>query len=172
MKVTIFAVASMNGYIATDNGDEDFLSDDNWEIFKKTSMEYKNIIWGRKTYEAVLDWDEKYIRDLDGTKIIVISKSNYKATRSNVHFCKTPQDALDFLEANGIDNALISGGTSLYTYFLNNGLANDIILNYNSVIIPSGKMLFDKNVNQIQLDLADVKKITEDILQVRYLIKK
>jgi dihydrofolate reductase len=172
MKATISIAASMNGYIATDSGEEDFLSDDNWEISVEIFKEYKNVIWGRKAYETVLSWGEKYIRDLDEIKIIVLSKSDYKPNRSNVHFCKTPQEVLSFLEENNIEKALISGGTEIYTSFLNSGLVDDIIVNFNSVIVPSGKTFFSKDITQVQLDLVDITKVTKDIFQVRYKVIK
>ena len=47
---------SINGMIARENGDEDFLSHDNWISFKKLAEEIGFFIIGRKTYEVVQKW--------------------------------------------------------------------------------------------------------------------
>lgn len=53
MKVTLFMAMSLNGIIARKNGDEDFLSSNNWNSFSELVKTFKNFIIGRKTFEAV-----------------------------------------------------------------------------------------------------------------------
>lgn len=60
MKTTLYMATSANGIIARENGDEDFLSHENWKKFCELANEFGNFIVGRKTYDAVKKWDEGY----------------------------------------------------------------------------------------------------------------
>jgi dihydrofolate reductase len=72
MKVKLFMAISLNAIIATKEGSEDFLSNDNWKQFVKLVKNIGCFIWGRKTYEAVSKWEGDYLNDLkDATKVIL-----------------------------------------------------------------------------------------------------
>jgi hypothetical protein len=44
---------SLNGMVARENDDTDFLAHDNWEIFVELAYQVGAMIWGRKTHEIV-----------------------------------------------------------------------------------------------------------------------
>lgn len=47
--VTIFNIISADGYIARENGEEDFIPDELWFEFLKLCKNYDAFIMGRKT---------------------------------------------------------------------------------------------------------------------------
>ena len=51
MKVILYIAQTINGVIARENYDEDFLSDINWKVFVKLTEKIGCFIVGRKTYE-------------------------------------------------------------------------------------------------------------------------
>lgn len=53
---------SVNGFIATEKGDEDFLSQENWGKFRQLAEEFGNFVVGRKTYEAVKAWTSRSLQ--------------------------------------------------------------------------------------------------------------
>ena len=53
MKTTLFMAMSLNGIIAKEDGNEDFLSHKNWETFSELVNTFGNFVVGRKTHEAV-----------------------------------------------------------------------------------------------------------------------
>ena len=63
---------SINGLIATEDGNEDFLSYRGWEIMLEFLKEYDVLIWGRKTWENILSWGKKYLNDLKDINIIIL----------------------------------------------------------------------------------------------------
>lgn len=78
MKIILTMAISINGIIATKKGSEDFLSHTNWIQFIKLAKKVGCFIWGRKTYEAVIKWESDYLKDLEGVKKIILSRSNLK----------------------------------------------------------------------------------------------
>lgn len=46
--ITVEMACSINGLIATEDGNEDFLSERGWEIMLEFLKDYDVLIWGRK----------------------------------------------------------------------------------------------------------------------------
>ena len=63
-KVTIEMACSINGLIATEDGNEDFLSDRGWKIMLELLKEYDVLIWGRKTWDNIISWGDEYLNSL------------------------------------------------------------------------------------------------------------
>jgi dihydrofolate reductase len=173
MKVTLFMAMSLNGIIARKNGDEDFLSHDNWNSFSGLVKSFQNFIIGRKTFEAVKQWKEEYNFDdfKDAMKVIVSSDQNYKID-VGYKLASSPKEALEILKENGFNNILITGGATLNSSFAKENLIDEIILNVESVIIGEGFPLFSSNDFDLDLKLVDVKKLPNDIVQLRYKVTR
>jgi dihydrofolate reductase len=173
MKVTLFMAMSLNGIIARKNGDEDFLSHDNWNSFSGLVKSFQNFIIGRKTFEAVKQWKEEYNFDdfKDAMKVIVSSDQNYKID-VGYKLASSPKEALEILKENGFNNILITGGATLNSSFVKENLIDEIILNVESVIIGEGFPLFSSNDFDLDLKLVDVKKLPNDIVQLRYKVTR
>ena len=75
-KVTIEMACSINGLIATEDGNEDFLSERGWEIMLEFLEKYDVLIWGRKTWDNIISWGDEYLKDLKDLNIIVLSRKN------------------------------------------------------------------------------------------------
>src|SRR3989344_6870110 len=114
MKTTLYMAMSANGIVATETGDEEFLSHENWEKFCGLAREFRNFVVGRKTYEAVKKWDGGYnFDDLVGVeKVIVSQEKNFKLD-SGYTLANSPEDALAKLSQKGFQKVLITGGAKL-----------------------------------------------------------
>lgn len=92
-KITIEMACSINGLIATEDGNEDFLSYRGWEIMLEFLKEYDVLIWGRKTWESILSWGDDYVNDLKNINIIILSEtSNIQNEFSNVTYCNSIEE--------------------------------------------------------------------------------
>ena len=173
MKVTLFMAMSLNGIIARKNGDEDFLSHDNWNSLSELVKSFQNFIIGRKTFEAVKKWDEGYNFDdfKDAKKIIVSRNQNYKLDEGYI-LASNPKEALEILKDNGFNKILITGGSGLNSSFAKENLIDEVILNVESVIIGEGIPLFSSNDFDLNLKLVDVKKLSNDIVRLHYKVTK
>ncbi|HED36787.1 MAG TPA: hypothetical protein ENI76_00860 [Ignavibacteria bacterium] len=81
-----------------------------------------------------------------------------------------PKEALEILK--GFNNILITGGSGLNSSFAKENLIDEVIINVESVIIGEGIPLFPSNEFDLNLKLIDVKKLSNDIVQLHYKVTK
>lgn len=172
MKVILYMVISSNGFIARENGNEDFLSHENWNRLCEFASKYGNFIVGRKTYEAVKNWDEGYgFDDLNVEKVIISKNKSYPV--SNPYTLATsPQEALSKLKIKGLEKVLLIGGSSLNTAFAKENLIDEIILNIEPIIIGKGIPLFSIDDFDLPLELISTEKNNSGIVTIYYKVKK
>ena len=169
MQITIEMACSINGLIATEDGNEDFLSYRGWEIMLEFLKEYHVLIWGRKTWDNVLSWGEEYLKDLQNIKIIVLSNTaNRKNEFPNVVYCNSIDNCLEVCEKLKYERLFISGGATINNAFMEKGIVDNIILNYNPFVLNKGIPLFKGNYFENKLNLVKVVKEKDDIVQVHY----
>ena len=61
--ITVEMACSINGLIATEDGNEEFLSERGWEIMLEFLKDYDVLIWGRKTWNNIARWGEECLQD-------------------------------------------------------------------------------------------------------------
>lgn len=168
-KITIEMACSINGLIATEDGNEEFLSFRGWEIMLEFLKEYDVLIWGRKTWDNIVSWDEEYLNDLKPIKIIILtSEENRKSEFSNVTYCNSINECLSICEKLGYEKLFISGGATVNNAFMEKGIVDNIILNYNPYVLNKGIPLFTGTYFENKLKLEKIVKEKEDIVQVHY----
>ncbi len=168
-KITVEMACSINGLIATEDGDEDFLSFRGWEIMLELLKEYDVLIWGRKTWDNILSWGDDYVKDLKNINIIILSKTNKQLNEfSNVTLCNSVEDCLRICEKLKYKKILISGGATINNAFMEKGIVDNIILNYNPFVLNKGIPLFKGNYFENKLKLEKIVREQEDIVQVYY----
>ena len=124
--VTLYNVVSADGYIARKNGDEDFIPDELWADFISLCKRNDILVIGRKTYEAIQNYPEKLIKQLEELEIkrvVVTTELNFKIKPAYI-IARSPKEAFGLGE-----NILLSSGSSLNTSSLEQGLIDNIILN-------------------------------------------
>lgn len=132
--------------------------------------EYDVLIFGRKTWDNILSWDIRYLQDLEKVKIIILSsKMNENNNQfSNVIYCNSIEDCLNTCEKLKYDRIFIFGGAMINNSFMEMGIVDEIILNYNPFILNKGIPLFSGNYFENKLKLEKVVREKEDIVQVHY----
>lgn len=171
MKVTLFMAQSINGFIARTNGQEDFLSDQNWKTFQNLAENAGCFIVGRKTHETVMKWKE-YNFDNINAKCIIISKNLSFKPKKNYLLANSPTQAIKIASSFGFKNIILTGGSSINSAFLKQKLINNIILNIEPFILGKGIPLFAEENIETKLELINTKKITKNIIQFEYKILK
>lgn len=168
-KITVEMACSINGLIAREDGDEDFLSERGWEIMLEFLKEYDVLIWGRKTWDNIISWGEEYLEALKDINIIILSNSkSRKAEAPNVIYCNSVEDCLKVCEEKNFNKLFISGGAKINNSFMEEEIVDEIILNYNPYVLNKGIPLFDGKFFENKLKLKKVVKEKDDILQVYY----
>ena len=172
-KVTIEMACSINGLIATEDGNEDFLSYRGWEIMIELLKEYDVLIWGRKTWDNIISWGDEYLKDLKDLNIIVLSRKNSETNGlPNVIYCNSIDECLKVCKKMKYGKLFISGGATINNAFMEKGIVDNIILNYNPYVLNKGIPLFEGNYFENKLKLEKIIKEKEDIVQVHYSIVK
>ena len=168
-KITLEMACSINGLIATEDGKEDFLSFRGWEIMLEFLREYDVLIWGRKTWENILSWGEEYLKDLKNINIIILSEKNKNQNQfSNIVYCNSIEDCLKICENLNYEKLFVSGGASINNAFMKKRIVNNIILNYNPILLNKGIPLFNGDYFENKLKLEKIVREKEDIVQVHY----
>lgn len=170
MKVTLYMAMSLNGYIAKENGSEDFISHANWEKFCSLAQEYGNFIVGRKTYEVVKSWNEDFgFDDLKGIKKVIISRDqSYKLDEGYI-LATSPKEALTKLQ--GFESVLVTGGSTINSAFIQENLLNEIILNVEPALVGKGIPLFAQNDFSKNLRFISAKE-SNGIVTLHYRVIK
>ena len=127
MNIILSMATSLNGLVARENGEEDWLPSEGWQEFLIDAKKYKNIVMGRETYELVQSLYEDYNFDSVETdeKVIVTRQTDYEATDGYV-VVHSPEEAIDYLTSKNIEKLLLIGGGKLNSEFIKKDLVNEI----------------------------------------------
>jgi len=159
---------SLNGVIASKSGSEDFLSDENWEIFSELAKKHGCFIVGRKTYEAVQKWPDYNFNNINAKLKIVISGD--KGLKLSLPFllADSPKAAIEKAKSLNFESAILAGGSAINSAFMAENLIDEVIINIEPVILSSGIPIFGKSEFEKRLLLIETAKVADGILQVRY----
>lgn len=162
---------SANGFIASKDGSEDFLSHTNWVQFVKRAKQVGGFIYRKTTYESVITWGDEYLHGLSNVIKVVISTKKFQPARGFVHAASI-EEALSMLEKKGLKSVLIAGGSTLNTEFIRKKRVDEIILDVNPTILGEGIPLLAPAEFLRILSLLSANKINDDIVEMHYKVKK
>lgn len=172
MKVILTMAVSANGLIATKTGSEEFLSHTNtsWLEFSKLARKVGCFIWGRKTYEAVLGWQDDSLNDLAGIRKIVISGSDINL-QDGFELAHSPGEALSILSNAGFTEVIITGGSITNSGFAKAGLINEVIFDVHPYLLGEGIPVFSPADFEMSLEFISAEEISDGIVKLRYRVK-
>lgn len=153
--VTLYNVTSADGFIARNDGSEDFIPDNLWPNFLNLCQEYETLIMGRKTYDTIQAYPEELLKPFEKLPIRKIVITNNPAFKPKPEYIvvHSPQDAITLAP-----NALISSGPTLNNYLLKNHLVKKIIFHEVPVVINEGIKPFDIDRNNL-LEIEDISQL-------------
>ena len=83
-----------------------------------------------------------------------------------------PEEAIKHLETLGFQEALVLGGSKINSSFMKNGLVDEIYLDVHAHILGQGIPLFAPADFEYKLELLEIKKLSEQTLQLHYKVKE
>jgi dihydrofolate reductase len=168
MRITLWMAISLNGMIARNNNEEDFISHDSWLEWLKWITKSGCIVWGRKTYEIVKNWPKQYFDDISEVrKIIITSDIDYKVDKGFT-IAHSPQEAVEILINEGFQSLLITGGSELNSSFAESGLIDEIVLNVEPVVVGRGIPVFSNQLFNLNLEFIKIRKLNDNLIQLQY----
>lgn len=172
MKVILWMAMSLNGIIAREHNEEDFISHDSWLAWLEDIRSVGCILWGRKTHQIVKTWGEQYFQDLKGISCVVVSTQvDYKVDDRFI-LVQSPQDALEKMRKSGFSRVILTGGSMLNSSFAQLNLIDEIVVNVEPVIVGKGISLFNPSLFDLKLELIEIKKSKGRTIKLRYRVLK
>jgi dihydrofolate reductase len=182
MKCSVYIATSLDGYIATPEGDINWLHtagntgadmSDNPDMgFNAYIDSVDCMIMGRKCMETISGFNIPSQQWPYGdTKIYVLSHS-VKEAPENLQdkvemYSGDIKSLISQLERNGVKHAYIDGGTTI-TSFINLQLINEIIITKAPILLGKGIPLFGELSAVIKLINAEATAFKNDFIQMKY----
>ena len=160
-----------NGIIARKNGDEDFLSHQNWITLEKLTQKYKCLVWSRKTYENVMRW-KGFSNTLKNVQKIIVSRNKRVRLKEGYILSSSPIDAVKKASRLGFKTVILSGGGKLNSSFIKSKLIDEIIINIEPTVLGKGIRILSEDEFETRLKLIHIRKLPDNIMQLHYLVKK
>jgi dihydrofolate reductase len=174
MRASVYIATSLDGFIARENGDLDWLSGADIEGsgedygFHEFMDSVDILVMGRKTFEKVVSSGEW----LYGNKQVIVLSSRPVQIPSDLagtvesQSC-TPTELVKQLSERGARHLYIDGGKTIQG-FLNAGLIQQIIITRIPVLIGEGIPLFGPVFKDIKLQHIETSSFANGFVQSRY----
>lgn len=178
LKTSVYIATSLDGFIARENGDLDWLDAANATIPKGEDCGYFQfmesvdiLVMGRKTYEKVLSFG---MWPYGSTPVIVLSsnKIDFKNDPNQYVSCssESPKELCARLANKGIKRLYIDGGKTIQSFLAEN-LITDLTITVIPVIIGQGIPLFSNLEKDIALEHVATKTFDFGFVQSIYNVK-
>lgn len=169
-KVILYIAMSLDGYIATLDGDISFLSsvekegeDYGYEDFIKT---VDTVILGRKTYEKVLSFGLPFPHANKETYVITHQE---RASKGSINFYNGELSALiQKLKQTEGGNIFVDGGAQIVNEMLRGNLIDECIISTIPHFLGEGILLFQTGRPQHPLKLLSSKAFETGLIQLHY----
>lgn len=172
MKVILFMAMTVNGIIARENDQEDFLSDRNWKQFCALAKNAGCFVVGRRTYEVVKALYKNYnFDDVKAHRIIVSTNRAFNPGKGYT-VARSPKEAFRKASEMGFKTLFLTGGAGLNSSFARLNLIDEVIVDIEPAILGKGIGIFAESDFYKRLKLKRVKKLPEGILQLHYEVVK
>lgn len=169
MNISIYIATSANGCISNSRNVPDWLSPEYGGGFYNICLKKKAVIMGRKTYD-ILAPDNLPLKD-DGITVVMTSKTDVQPPNPTVVFTSdSPKEIVSMLQEKGFSEAVIVGGTTVMSEFVNAKLVNDMFMVVEPVLFGGGLPLIKDVGFDCKLKLIDSTKLNNDTIQLHYQI--
>ncbi len=163
MKTIMYPAISLDGFIATKDGDDSWVAPEDDARYQKAVEECGCMLVGHKTYELFKDAFSK------SATIFVCTRQQGLVDERNFKFITgTPQEMLEQVEAHGFKEAIICGGGEINGLFASAGLVDEIIVSVCSLTLGEGIPLFGSFTPKLKLELISTNNDVPTTVQNHY----
>ena len=168
MKVIQFNAISSDGFIATKDGDSEWVSDVDTQLFEAKIKEIDCIVMGRKTFDQY--HGELYpFKDVLN---IVVTSDALKRQEDETVFVGSPSEAVKIAEEKGFKEILLIGGGTINGSFIKEGLVDEVFLDVHPLILGEGINLFEGYKGNTKLKLVESKNLEKGQVLLHYQVTK
>ncbi len=139
--ITLYNVVSSDGFIARNDGSEDFIPNDLWQNFLDLCVEYRTLVIGRETYDKIQSYDNELLVPFEKLPIkkVVVTRNRTFYPKQGYMVTHSPKDAVVVSS-----KVLVTSGPTLNNFLLKEGLVNKIIFHEVPISIGEGIVPFDE----------------------------
>lgn len=166
-KIILYITNSLDGFIARENGDVDWLFTDQDYGYKAFTDSIDTVLMGGNTYRQVLGF---------GGEWPYLTKNSYVFThdasfQSNEEVTFIHHDVIPFIKElkkkKGKDIWLI-GGSQINTLLLNEGLIDEMWTFIHPVILGNGIPLFNKGSMESWFTVQNIEEFDSGLIKIVY----
>ncbi len=175
-KITVYIATSADGYIARPDGDVEWLNRRPDEIDYGMKVFYASIdtiLWGRKTYDWLLDYQRQHGKTespFDASMAnFVFSRTPPREPAEDVTFVSEPVKAFAqrLRETQG-KNIWMMGGSGLIASFLDAGEIDEFDIHVIPTMIGEGIPLVAPRHRDVTLRLRSSESFADGVVRLRY----
>ncbi len=175
-KLSLFIATSLDGYIAKDNDNLDFL-----KLVEKEGEDYgyaeftvniDTIILGRKTYDWVLREIGTSHYDNGDRDVYVITRSPRPDSGRTKFYTGSLTDLIQQLRSQNGKDIYCDGGAEIVNELIKSDLIDEYIISIVPVLLGSGVRLFKSERPEQVLELVETKTFDTGLTQLRYIRKR
>lgn len=155
--ITLYNVISVDGYIASKDGSEDFIPSSYWPHTLAVLRQHDSIVIGRKTYETIQNYDRELRDSFDAlpSRKVVVTKDRNFLPKEGYEAVHSPEEAIQ----SG-SNIVVTSGPVLNQYLLDHHLINKISYHEVPEFVGDGIKPYQKIDDSIKVvKLAIARKV-------------
>ncbi|MGY5149126.1 MAG: dihydrofolate reductase family protein [Candidatus Nitrosopumilus sp. bin_68KS] len=150
-KIILFIASSLDGYIARNNGNVDWLPVNVSSGYDDFYKSVDTVIMGKITYDQVLTFGTYPYQD---KKSYIFTQNSDQKKDDNVLFVSDVEKLVkDLISTSGKDIWLV-GGSKIISTFMNLGFVDEIIITIIPVFLGNGIQLFKDIQKEIKFELV------------------
>ena len=166
-KILAYIASSLDGYIARENGNVDWLPKSSESSYEEFYKSIDTVIMGKTTYEQVLTFGEYPYKN---KKSFVFTRTN-KNNDDNVEFVSDIEKFVQEGFPRAGEKIWLVGGAKIIASFLEIGAIDEIIITIIPVLLGKGITLFQNVEDGIDLELIKTEKFGQ-LVDLHYKIMK
>ena len=168
-KIILYNAISVDGFIAKPDGDSEWVSEKDGEIFEQMCKDTECIIIGRRTFDQY--YEEIY--PMEGILNVVLThEKGMVIHHTNVKPINSVQDVMTYLDTHRVPTAILVGGGGANESFLMADVIDEIIVTVHPIILGCGIKLFGNAQVMHGLNLIESKELGDGLVQMRYTVNK
>ncbi|HYD35009.1 MAG TPA: dihydrofolate reductase family protein [Vitreimonas sp.] len=167
MKIILYMATSIDGLIATEDSNSDWVSPSDVPIFTDKINTAGCVIMGKRTYDHY--YGEMF--PMANVLNVVISQTPHTSEHENVIYLTDYTQIKPQLSERGLQEAILIGGGVTNGLFINAGLIDEIFLSVHPLVLGKGIRLFENYAQQLPLKFLAAVPKESDLVQLHYQVQ-
>jgi dihydrofolate reductase len=167
-KIILFIASSLDGYIARENGDIDWLPETGSSGYGDFIKSIDSVVMGKKTYDQVLTFGDYPYKD---QKSYVFTRNKNLTKDENTEFVQDVEKLMKNIVLDSGKNTWLIGGSEIISTFVNLDLIDELILSLIPVVLGKGIPLFKNMEKELKMELVKTTDY-ENLVELHYKILK